>query len=302
MSVFHEGERMVQKRTGMQTIADSVGRMIQPFIPQGFDLFLERQSIVVIASTDATGSLWASLITGCPGMIQVKDPKTIEIQTPFVLQDPFISNMKHNGNVGLIVMNFEHQIRVRINGSARFTDENALRVDVEQVYGNCPKHIQMRSQTPIDRKLEPVQTSGKLAKLTLEQQQWISEADTFFIASSGPGGKADASHRGGNPGFIKMLGDDAFVFPDYRGNMLFNTLGNIQINPNTGILFLDFDMGRTLQLTGRSKIVWDVSEEEKLNFPGAQRLVEFRIDGVIQLDHVIPFEWKLLGYYPHNPR
>ncbi|MEK5643182.1 hypothetical protein BK138_02285 [Paenibacillus rhizosphaerae] len=301
MSVFHEGERMVQQRIGVQATADSIGRMIQPFIPQGFDLFLEQQSIAVIASTDSTGSLWASLITGYPGMIQVKDPKTIEVCTQFVLQDPFVSNIQHNGNVGLIVIDFEHQIRVRVNGNAEFTDENVLRVDVEQIYGNCPKHIQMRSLTPIDRRLGPVQTFGRLGILTPEQNRWIREADTFFIASSGPEGKTDASHRGGNPGFIKMLDDDALVFPDYRGNMLFNTLGNIQINPNTGILFLDFNMGRTLQLTGRSSIVWEVSGEEKLRFPGAQRLVEFRINGVIQAENVIPFDWNFLGYSPYNP-
>ncbi|MBT2761344.1 pyridoxamine 5'-phosphate oxidase family protein [Paenibacillus sp. ISL-20] len=302
MSVFHEGERMVQKRIGVQATADLMGRMIQSVIPQGFDVFLEEQSIVVIASTDAACSLWASLITGYPGMIQVKDPKTIEIHTQFVLQDPFISNIKHNGNVGLIVIDFEHQIRIRINGKAKFTDENALRVDVEQVYGNCPKHIQMRSLTPSDRRLGPLQTSGRQAKLTPEQAQWIRDADTFFIASSGPEGKTDASHRGGNPGFIQVLGNDTLVFPDYRGNMQFNTLGNIQINPHTGILFIDFHMGRTLQLTGRSTIVWDIWEEEKLRFPGAQRLVEFRMDGVIQTEHVIPFDWNLLGYSPYNPR
>lgn len=287
MSVFHEGERMVQKRIGVQAIADSMGRMIQPFVPQGFDLFMEEQSIVVIASTDASGSLWASLITGLPGMIQVKNPKTIEIHTRFIIQDPFMANMKHNGNVGLIVIDFAHQIRIRVNGIAKFTDDHTLSVNVEQVYGNCPKHIQMRSLSPNDRRLELIQTSGRLGKLTPEQSRWIREADTFFIASSGPEGKTDASHRGGNPGFIKVLGDDALVFPDYRGNMLFNTLGNIQINPNTGILFLDFNKGRTLQLTGRSKIIWDVSEEETLRFPGAQRLVEFRMDGVIQVERAI---------------
>lgn len=154
-------------------------------------------------------------------------------------QDPFISNIKHNGDVGLIIIDFEHQIRIRVNGNAKFADGNVLRVVVEQVYGNCPKHIQMRSLTPIDRGRGPIQTSGKLCKLTSEQIRWIRDADTFFIASSGPEGKTDASYRGGNPGFIQMLGDDTLVFPDYRGNMLFNTLGNIQINPNTGILFLD---------------------------------------------------------------
>lgn len=302
MTVYHEGERLVQKRIGVEYTANSVGRMVQDFIPQGFDLFFDRQSIVVIASTDETGCLWASLITGSPGMIQVADQKSLDIRTLFVPQDPFISNINNNRNVGLIVIDFEYQIRIRINGTAQFTDKNTLRVEVEQVYGNCPKHIQMRSKTPMDRKPGLILASERRGKLTLEQNQWIRESDTFFIASSGPEGKTDASHRGGNPGFIQTLGDKALVFPDYRGNMMFNTLGNIQINPNTGILFLDFNRGRTLQLTGSSSIIWNVSEEEKLRFPGAQRLVKFQIDGVIQLENVIPFDWNLLGYSPNNPK
>lgn len=302
MTVYHEGERIVQKRVGAESMANLNGRGIQNFIPQGFDLFLEEQSMVVIASTDATGCLWASLITGSPGMIQVTDQKSLEIITLFVPQDPLISNIKNNRNVGLIVIDFEHQIRIRINGFAQFTDENTLRVEVEQVYGNCPKHIQMRSMTPIDHRPGLITASEIQMELTPEQNQWIEEADTFFIASSGPGGTTDASHRGGNSGFIQTLGDKALVFPDYRGNMMFNTLGNIQINPRTGLLFLDFNRGRTLQLTGSSSIIWDVSKEEKSRFPGAQRLVKFQIDGVIQLDNVIPFDWNLLGYSPYNPK
>lgn len=78
MTVYHEGERLVQKRIGVEYTANSVGRMVQDFIPQGFDLFFNRQSIVVIASTDETGCLWASLVTGSPAMIQVADQKSLD--------------------------------------------------------------------------------------------------------------------------------------------------------------------------------------------------------------------------------
>ncbi|MFF2154042.1 pyridoxamine 5'-phosphate oxidase family protein [Paenibacillus chitinolyticus] len=294
MNVFHQGERIVQNRVGARAAADRVGRMIQPFIPTGFEHFLQQQSIVVLASTDAAGAVWASLITGDPGMIRVKNPKTIEIRTLFTPQDPCIRNIQYNENVGLIIIDFEHQIRIRVNGTAKFIHDDTLRVEVEQVYGNCPKHIQKRSLTQLDCNFELIQTSVESGELTSEHKRWIENADTFFIASSGPEGKADASHRGGNPGFVKTLGHGALVFPDYSGNMLFNTLGNIEVNPHTGILFLDFESGQTLQLTGRSKIVWEICEKERLVFPGAQRLIEFQIDRVIQTEHVIPFKWDLL--------
>jgi hypothetical protein len=68
--------------------------------------------------------------------------------------------------------------------------------------------------------------------------------------------------------------------PDYQGNMMFNTLGNLAVDPRAGLLFVDFDRGNTLQLTGRATIVWDGSE--LAGFPGAQRLVEFTIDAVVE--------------------
>jgi predicted pyridoxine 5'-phosphate oxidase superfamily flavin-nucleotide-binding protein len=61
----------------------------------------------------------------------------------------------------------------------------------------------------------------------------------------------------GNPGFVKILDDRRIALPDYNGNHMFNTLGNLVINPNAGLLFIDFDSGWTLQLTGRASIDWN---------------------------------------------
>ena len=77
--------------------------------------------------------------------------------------------------------------------------------------------------------------------LTDEQRRLISSADTFSIASAHPEAGADASPRGGNPGFVPFLGENALEFTDYSGNTMFNTLGNIAANPGTGLLFLDFE-------------------------------------------------------------
>ena len=59
------------------------------------------------------------------------------------------------------------------------------------------------------------------------QRAWVAAADTFFIASAAPGGGADASHRGGNPGFVRVRDAATLEWPDYSGNTMFNTLGNI---------------------------------------------------------------------------
>ena len=81
-------------------------------------------------------------------------------------------------------------------------------------------------------------------------------ADTFFIASGyrDEGDSAafgmDASHRGGERGFVRVVDEGRLEFPDYAGNNHFNTIGNLVLDPRAGFLFVDFETGGLLQLTG----------------------------------------------------
>ncbi len=90
------------------------------------------------------------------------------------------------------------------------------------------------------------------------------------------------------------------IWPDYVGNMMFNTLGNIAANPQVGLLFLDFDTGSTLQLTGEANIIWDAAKIAK--YRGAERLLSFRIDQVLEIDDQLPLRWEFESYSPFNPR
>jgi uncharacterized protein len=137
---------------------------------------------------------------------------------------------------------------------ARRSQEHAdpLLVDVREAFPNCPKYISRRHLTVgrADPDAPDVQ-SGSI----LGEAEWsiIGAADVCFIASANPGGNLDASHRGGRPGFVRRRGEALWV-PDYRGNSMFNTLGNLTINPAAGMLFIDFAAGVSLQLTGATAI------------------------------------------------
>jgi predicted pyridoxine 5'-phosphate oxidase superfamily flavin-nucleotide-binding protein len=132
-----------------------------------------------------------------------------------------------------------------------------------------------------------------------EQRRLVSGADTFFIASAHPEGGVDASHRGGNPGFVRFLGENALEFPDYSGNTMFNTLGNIAVNPRAGLLFLDFEGGGTLQLTGEARIIWEAGRA--VRFAGAERVVEFLVQEAVETRGAVPLRWRFEGYSPFNP-
>ena len=82
--------------------------------------------------------------------------------------------------------------------------------------------------------------------LTPSQRQWITGADTFFIASGyRPDGESatfgmDASHRGGDRGFVRVVSETRLEFPDYAGNNHYNTIGNLVLDDRAGFLFIDF--------------------------------------------------------------
>jgi hypothetical protein len=81
---------------------------------------------------------------------------------------------------------------------------------------------------------------------------------------------------------------------------MFQTLGNIERDPRVGLLFVDFDTGTTIQLTGRARILWERADFADL--PGAERAVEVEPDEVVEIPGDGPLGWRFLEYSPFNPR
>jgi hypothetical protein len=180
-----------------------------------------------------------------------------------------------------------------VNGALESGADGEIVIRVEQVYSNCPKYIQRRT---VER--EELGGAARLVRratvLTEEQRAWLRRADTFFIATLNPEEGADASHRGGMPGFIEVEGD-RLVWPDYAGNMMYNTLGNIAVHPRAGLLVPDFSSGSVLQLTGRAGILWSGGD-----VPGAERRVELEVEEVVEIAGVLP-PAEAVEYSPFNP-
>ncbi|WP_404333121.1 pyridoxamine 5'-phosphate oxidase family protein [Mesobacillus maritimus] len=300
--MFHPGERKVQSMLSVTKSANLVGRTILPFMKESFQFFIESQPMVVIGSTDPQGYLWSSLVCGNLGFIRIINERIIRIHIKKQENEMLFTNINSNNNVGMIVIDFSSRIRIRINGVANILDDETIEVKTEQVYGNCPKFIQAR-KIKIN-KFDDNKTIQTLHRKNLNNNQeiWIEQADTFFISSSNSLGKTDVSHRGGQAGFVSILNETTLLYPDYVGNMMFNTLGNIVENTKTGLLFIDFQKGHTLQLTGDSEIIWDLTDEEKLIYKGAKRLIKYVISGVIEKQNANMYSWDFLNYSPFNPK
>ena len=298
-SVYHPGELSVQERAGVREMAARIGRSIGTTIPPAAWNFLRSQPLVVVGSVDARQRVWASLLTGAPGFLHAVDEHTVRINARPATGDPLGSNLAANRKVGMIAIEFATRRRMRLNGRAEVGADGAITINAQQVYSNCPKYIQARRWRGRTSESDATPVVQRQSTLTQAQQRWIREADTFFIASHHLEGGTDASHRGGRPGFVRVLNDHRLAWPDYFGNTMFQTLGNITVNPQAGLLFIDFKSGRTLQLTGRARILWD--REHIAEFAGAERLVEFEVDEAVEIAGANSLEWRFLDYSPENP-
>ena len=86
---------------------------------------------------------------------------------------------------------------------------------------------------------------------------FIERAILFFLATADAEGRPDVNHKGGPPGFVRVTGPSELAFPDYDGNGMFKSLGNVTVNPNVGLLFIDFERPRRLRVNGTATVSRD---------------------------------------------
>ena len=108
---------------------------------------------------------------------------------------------------------------------------------------------------------------------------FIEGAAFFFLATADADGRPDCSFKGGMPGFVRLVGEGELAFPDYDGNGMFKSLGNIVANPSVGLLFIDMgEKPRRLRVNGTAS----VSRDDPLmqRFSGAQLLVRVKVRAI----------------------
>ena len=102
---------------------------------------------------------------------------------------------------------------------------------------------------------------------------FVEAASFFFLATADAEGRPDCSFKGGLPGFVRIAAPDELIWPDYDGNGMFRSLGNIAVNPHVGLLFMKIgDKPGRLRINGRAAI--DFDDPRIADFAGAQALVK----------------------------
>jgi len=293
---FHPGEQAAQALHGVRDrLAQAGHRVIRTRMPLQHREFFPLLPFIALAGVDAQGRPRATLLAASPGFVTSPDDTTLRIDALPPPEDPLAQLLAVGSQVGLLGIELATRRRNRANGVVPAIDANGFTLNVRQSFGNCPKYIQARevlqSAVATDGPaVAPLRSDGLVAR----SRAMVRGADTFFIATYAAGdqvsGGSDISHRGGRPGFIHV-GDDGrtLTWPEFSGNLYFNTLGNILVHPFTALVVPDFERGDLLHISGRCEIEWTGPRVEA--FAGARHLVHMSVDEVL----LRPAAWPLRG-------
>ncbi len=306
-SPFHAGELAIQSRLGVQDQIDKQGRrVIRDYLPEQFRQFFSQLSYVIVGTADEVGNPWASILVGKAGFLSASNDRTLQVTAKPLLGDPLTNTLAHGIDIGLLGIELHTRRRNRLNGTVTTIHSDSFDVQVGQSFGNCPQYIQARmferdENTPTTPTLvQQIATFGEL------EQTMIKASDTFFIAtayqdeSAGAAKGVDVSHRGGKSGFVRIDNDRTLTIPDFSGNHHFNTFGNLVLNPHAGLLFVDFDQGNLLYLTGSAKVIWEGAEI--IAYEGAERLLRFQLERGYRVEGSLPLRWSAPEFSPFLDR
>lgn len=303
---FHSGELAAQDKAGTRGIAAelSVGKSNSLNFSANHDAFLAAQSFAVVSSVDVdSGRVWVTPLFAQKGDLTAISEQEITVSVDCMPCGDVLRSVKSNTPLSLLGIDLNRRIRHRINGHAVVPNDTAdsqLHFLVDEYSPNCPKYINRR-QIVLDRNIPDsvVKNAERQERTTLTEsdQAFIQAMDTLWIGSYAPEAGADCNHRGGKPGFIRVTSPSSIEWPEYRGNGMFYTSGNLESYKQAGVTLVDFESGSMIQMTGRAEVDWNYDGQ----YEGATRLMKFEIERLIRIDQVTTHRWTRLDYSPYNP-
>jgi ferredoxin-NADP reductase len=310
----HKGElRLQERRNTPKEMISSIPQYIAPDMPQQHADFFAELPYLPLATLDHDGRPWVSLLVtrseSDPSIdIKISDQNTMEVVAESNPYDPFARALMQDPTSGHaqklfagVGVDFSNRRRNKIAGqiSAASVEESGkirLHLASDQHLGNCPKYITVRELAYEKRSAGLVSDSFEThtAALPDAAKAVVDQASTVFLAtkhsadeaSSGIKTDMGVNHRGGAPGFTRIYedanGDDIttyLVLPDHSGNRFYQSLGNIETDPQVGLVFPDFTTGSVLYITGNAENLLDDDAEALI--PRVSLLTRIKVTGAV---------------------
>ena len=302
-SPFHSGELAIQARLGIQERIDKQGRrLIREYLTQQHQQFFAQLPYLIVGTVDSSGNPWASILVGKPGFLSTLSDRTLKVAAVPLFGDPLASILENGIDIGFLGIELHTRRRNRLNGTVTNIYADGFEVIVGQSFGNCPQYIQARMFELDEFSLLTPKPLKEIAVFSELEQAIVASSDTFFITtayqepSAGVAKGVDVSHRGGKPGFVRIDSEKTLTIPDFSGNCHFNTLGNLELNPKAGLLFVDFEGGDLLYITGTAEMIWSGTEISQ--YASAERLLCFHLDKGYLVENSLPLRWSNPEFSP----
>jgi len=292
----------LQRLVGMrERLAEVAALVMRDQMPDPHRELFGRLPFLLLGSVDADGQPHASLLAGPPGFVHTPNGRTLAVAALPQAADPLSRALRVGASLGALGIEPHTRRRNRLNGTVSACHAQGFEITVQQSFGNCPRYIQARQPQWVGAADARATRVVEADALDADGVALVREADTYFIASSVPPGRlgrsaadgVDVSHRGGKPGFVRVGRDgegvDTLTVPDFSGNHMFNTLGNLSVHPRAGLLFVDFAGGGLMQLSVDTEIVWDGPEVAA--FAGAQRVLRHRVRAMLRIEGATGLRW-----------
>lgn len=168
----------------------------------------------------------------------------------------------------------------------------------EAMYHEGMRRLQDARETrPIADRLRQVTVR---AAFTEEDRAFIERSAMFFVATADAEGRPDCSYKGGLPGFVRVLDERTLAIPDYDGNGMYRTWGNVLVNPHVGLLFLDFENPKRLRVSGTARVCED--DALRAEFPGSVFIVRVAAELIFPNCPRYIHKMKLVEHSVYAPR
>ncbi len=154
-----------------------------------------------------------------------------------------------------------------------------------------------RETRPLADRLEQVTVRSAF---TAEDRAFISSRPMMFVATADAQGHPECSYKGGLPGFVRVVDDRTLAFPDYDGNGMYRSWGNVLVNPAVGLLFLDFETPKRLRVNGSATVSDD--DPLLLEFPGSVFIVRVTASRIFPNCPRYLHKMHLVEYSAYAPR
>ncbi|MEM7324577.1 MAG: pyridoxamine 5'-phosphate oxidase family protein [Actinomycetota bacterium] len=295
---FHPGEVAFQADFGVDTDAFDVGveRAFRPELSDNEVRFVDGLTFSVATSIDGGGRPWVSpLFAPAGGLFEVVDRTTVLVRPEVADGDPLLDNVEATGELGVLYFCPSRRRRAKSLGRATL-DDGAIRYTMHRNFGLCTKYICKRAHSAGAAAATAVgEGSDVRTSLTQADREQLAASDTIYLGSHHTEHGADATHRGGPAGFVSVVDDTMLLVPEYLGNGMFNTLGNLLLDDRVALTTVDLRTGRTLQVTGRG-----ATEPSPPDDAMSERSILIAITEV-RVNHAAVGEWTDLEAFDHRP-